>query len=196
MENQNPNAAPPAAPQPPFLSPPPPQSYYFYNRRWTKQHDHFFIQELYYEALKGQRQFSRTPNMHSLNYGRRLVNAVFNFNFKYIVFKCRLDRLRLGYMTFRTMLDTPGVVWNRQANIVVVEDNLWNNLVMNNEFVNAYRYRGKSMWKELRAIFSAGDEDEGPQGVVDISSDDGGSEAENVIEIEGDEGSDRSNVSD
>ncbi|KAK4429049.1 hypothetical protein Salat_1204900 [Sesamum alatum] len=103
----------------------------------------------------------------------------FNFNFKYIVFKRRLDCLRLQYTTFRTMLDTPGVVWNRQTNIVVVEDNLWNNLVM-----------------ELRAIFSAGDEGEGPQGVVDISSDDGGSDAENVIEIEGDEGSDRSNVSD
>ncbi|KAK4421596.1 hypothetical protein Salat_2110200 [Sesamum alatum] len=178
MANPNPNAALLAAPQAPFV-PLPSQSHYLYNRRWTRQHDYCFIQALYYEALKGQRQLSRTPNMHSLNYGRRLVNAVFNFNFKYIVFKRRLDCLRLRYSTFRIMLDTPGVVWNRQTNNIIVEDNVWNNLVM-----------------ELRAIFSRGDEDEGPDGYIAISSDEGGSDAENVIDVEGDEGSDRSNVSD
>ncbi|KAK4422008.1 hypothetical protein Salat_2151500, partial [Sesamum alatum] len=128
MANLNQNRAPPAAPPPPFV--PRPQRHYFYNVTWTRQHDHCFIQALYYEALKGQRQLSRPPNMHSLNYACRLVNVVFNFNFKYIVFKRRLERLRLRYNTFRTMLDTPGVVWDRQSNIILAEDNVWNNLVM------------------------------------------------------------------
>ncbi|KAK4421577.1 hypothetical protein Salat_2108300 [Sesamum alatum] len=127
--------------------------------------------------------------MHSLNYGRRLVNAVFNFNFKYIVFKRWLDCLRLPYNTFRTMLDTPGVVWDRQSNIILAEDN-------NNEFVNTYRYAGEPIWKELSAIFSRGEEEEGPQGYVAISSDEGVSDGENVVEVGGDEGSDRSIISD
>ncbi|KAK4438931.1 hypothetical protein Salat_0227700 [Sesamum alatum] len=177
MANLNQNGAPRAAPPPPFV--PHPQSHYFYNATWTRQHDHCFIQALYYEALKGQRQLSRTPNMHSLNYACRLVNVVFNFNFKYIVFKRRLERLRLWYNTFLTMLDTPGVVWDRQSDIILVEVNVWNNLVM-----------------ELSCIFSMERPEQGSHGYIAISSDEGGSDGKNAVEVGGDDGSDGSTISD
>ncbi|KAK4432986.1 hypothetical protein Salat_1060800 [Sesamum alatum] len=118
----------PATPAPPFA--PRPQRHYFYNTTWTKRHDNAFIQALYYQALKGHRQLSRTTNMHSLNHARRLVNACFNFNFKYIVFKRRLERLHLQYTTFKTILESPGVVWDRQRNVVLFDEDRWNDLVM------------------------------------------------------------------
>ncbi|KAK4435366.1 hypothetical protein Salat_0700000 [Sesamum alatum] len=100
--NQGPMAPPP--PPPPFD--PRPQSHYFYTARWSKRVDMAFIQALYYQALRGQKQLSRTPNMHSLNYERGIVNACFNWSFKCIVFKRRLERLMLQYTTFKSILDS------------------------------------------------------------------------------------------
>ncbi|KAK4415905.1 hypothetical protein Salat_2697900 [Sesamum alatum] len=108
--------------------------------------------------------------MHSLNHARRLVNACFNFNFKYIVFKRRLERLRLRYTTFKTILQSPGVIWDHERNVILFNEERWNDLVMANEFVNAYRFAGEPDWKELSAIFSIGRSEQGPNDPVAISS--------------------------
>ncbi|KAK4434319.1 hypothetical protein Salat_0594700 [Sesamum alatum] len=118
--------------------------------------------------------------MHSLNHARRLVNACFNFNFKYIVFKRRLERLRLWYTTFKTILQSPGVVWDPQRNVVLFDEECWNDLVMANEFVNAYCFAGEPDWKELSAIFSAGRFEQGPNDPVAISSNNAESDGENA----------------
>ncbi|KAK4430885.1 hypothetical protein Salat_0850400 [Sesamum alatum] len=182
----------PALPAPPVpaVSAPPPQRHYFYNAKWTKRHDNAFVQALYYQALKGHRQLSHSPNMHSLNHARRLVNACFNFNFKYIVFKRRLERLRLRCTTFKSILESPGVVWDRQRNVVLFDEDRWNDLIMANEFVNAYRFTGEPNWKELSAIFSTGRPEQGPNDPVNISSDEAESGGENA------EGTDESTISD
>ncbi|KAK4429245.1 hypothetical protein Salat_1224800 [Sesamum alatum] len=182
----------PALPAPPLpaVPPPPPQCHYFYNARCTKRHDNAFVQALYYQAMKGHRQLSRTPNMHSLNHARRVVNACFNFNFKYIVFKRRLERLRLRFTTFKSILEAPGVVWDRHQNVVLFEEDRWNELVEGNAFVNAYRFAEEPDWNELSAIFSTDEPKEGPNDPIDISSD----EAESGGEIA--EGTDESTISD
>ncbi|KAK4413678.1 hypothetical protein Salat_2780600 [Sesamum alatum] len=66
---------------------PVPQCHYFYTNRWSRRRDNIFFRALYYQALHGQKQLSPTPNMHSLNYAQGIVNACFNWSFKYIIFK-------------------------------------------------------------------------------------------------------------
>ncbi|KAK4418986.1 hypothetical protein Salat_2311400 [Sesamum alatum] len=114
--NQGPIAPPPPPPPPPFD--PRPQSHYFYTARWSKHADMAFIQALYNQALRGQKQLSRTLNMHSLNYARGIINACFNWSFKYIVLKRRLECLTLRYTTFKTILDSPAFEWDRETNFV------------------------------------------------------------------------------
>ncbi|KAK4429766.1 hypothetical protein Salat_1277200 [Sesamum alatum] len=128
--NQGPLAPPPPSPPPP----PPfnilPQSHYLYNTHWKKRVDMAFIQALYYKAMRGQKQISRTPNMHSLNYARGIVNGCFNWSSKYIVFKRRLERLRLRFTTFKSIIETPDVHWNRRTNVVTTTDEQWNALAL------------------------------------------------------------------
>ncbi|KAK4413749.1 hypothetical protein Salat_2787700 [Sesamum alatum] len=166
----------PALPAPPVpaVPAPPPQRHYFYNTKWTKRHDNAFVQALYYQALKGHRQLSRTPNMHSLNHARRLVNACFNFNFKYIVFKRRLERLCLRYTTFKSILQSRGVVWDRQRNVVLFDEDRWNDFLM-----------ASPIGRSFRPYFSTGRPEQGPNDPVDISSDEaewGGENAEGTDE--------------
>ncbi|KAK4424894.1 hypothetical protein Salat_1683000 [Sesamum alatum] len=190
------NLGPLAPPPPPPPPPPPfnilPQSHYFYTTRWTKRVDMAFIQALYYKAMRGQKQLSRTPNMHSLNYARGIVNGCFNWSSKYIVFKRRLERLRLRFTTFKSIIETPGVQWDRRTNFVTATDEQWNDLALGNEFVNAYRQEGEPMWKELKAIFDCGRRDEGPHEHLAISSDEGepnDDETDNASEHSGSGGS-------
>ncbi|KAK4412496.1 hypothetical protein Salat_2896700 [Sesamum alatum] len=116
MADENPPPLGPAAPPPLFE--PRPQRHYFYTNCWSRRHDNVFIRALYYQDLRGQKQLSRTPNMHSLNCARCIVNACFNWSLKYIIFKRRLERLRLCYTTFRTISDSPGFEWDRSQNVV------------------------------------------------------------------------------
>ncbi|KAK4434521.1 hypothetical protein Salat_0614900 [Sesamum alatum] len=101
-----------------------------------------------------------------------------------------LERLRLRVTTFKSILEAPGVVWDRHRNIVLFEEDRWNELVEGNTFVNAYRFAGEPDWNELLAIFSTDEPEEGPNDPVDISSD----EAESGEEIA--EGTDESTISD
>ncbi|KAK4413729.1 hypothetical protein Salat_2785700 [Sesamum alatum] len=124
MTDENPPPLGLAAPPPPFKLHS--QRHYFYTNRWSRRHDNVFIRALYYQALCGQKQLSHTPNMHWLNYARGIVNACFNWSFKYIIFKRRLERLRLRYTT----LDSPGFEWDRSQNVVHASEDAWNELVM------------------------------------------------------------------
>ncbi|KAK4421864.1 hypothetical protein Salat_2137000 [Sesamum alatum] len=111
--------------------------------------------------------------MHSPYYARDIVNACFNWSFKYIVFKRRLERLRLRHTGFRTILDSAAFAWDREINIVHASDDAWNELAMVNEFANAYRLQGEPNWKELTAIFARGRPDEGPHSYLALSSHEG-----------------------
>ncbi|KAK4434861.1 hypothetical protein Salat_0649000 [Sesamum alatum] len=106
-------------------------------------------------------------------YTARIVNACFNWSYKYIVFKRRLERLRLRYTTFKTILDSPAFQWDRDTNFVSATNDHWNDLAIGNEFVNAYRLQGEPIWKELTAIFARGRPDEGPHSYLAFSSDEG-----------------------
>ncbi|KAK4416658.1 hypothetical protein Salat_2491300 [Sesamum alatum] len=128
--NLGPLAPPPPPPPPPPPFNPRPQSYYFYPTRWTKHVDMAFIQALYYKAVRGQKQLLRTPNMDSLNYARSIVNACFNWSSKYVIFKRRLERLRLRFSTFKSIIDSPGFQWDRRTNFVSAIDEQWNDLAL------------------------------------------------------------------
>ncbi|KAK4426560.1 hypothetical protein Salat_1424600 [Sesamum alatum] len=96
-----------------------------------------------------------------------------NWSFKYIVFKRRLERLRLQYTTFKTILDSAAFAWDCETNFVHATEENGNDLAMGIEFVNAYRFQGEPMWKELMAIFAQGRPEEGPHSYLAILSDEG-----------------------
>ncbi|KAK4415628.1 hypothetical protein Salat_2670200 [Sesamum alatum] len=149
MANENaPPFEPPTSP-PPFE--PRPQRRYFYTHCWSRKHDNAFIRALNFQPLCGKKQLSRTPNIHSLMYGRGIVNSAFGWSFKYNVIKRRLECLRLRYTTLRTILETPGFAWDRDENVVHAYEEAWNRL--ENEFANAYHLEaslsGKSLLRSL-----------------------------------------------
>ncbi|KAL8528453.1 hypothetical protein ACS0TY_006037 [Phlomoides rotata] len=68
----------------------------------------------------------------------------------------RKGELLHRYDTFKIIVDNPGVLWDRETNVVHTSNDEWMQMIQANPFVKAYFHQGEPEFDNLKQLFEVG----------------------------------------
>ncbi|KAL1532259.1 hypothetical protein AAHA92_32288 [Salvia divinorum] len=128
------------------------QEVFLYKSNWTAEKDSFVLSIIAKSKTKGEWDGSVIP-FDLLEHAVGVLTAEMGLPFTSRDVYERFRFLEHRYRAFKLVLDTEGVFWNVNTNVVFTSESIWKAIFKKNNLCSAYYYYGDPEYRRLTQLF-------------------------------------------